>query len=95
MGKLRRRPGVQGRERPVRVILVSCSAVTHTHNSATKGLGRTQPGAWQDAGEALGNPELKGVHMPKGSAVDIPNTDASLQYNEVSRFVFYVLTLLD
>lgn len=51
--------------------------------SSTKGLGRTQPGAWQDAGKALGNDELKGVHMPKGPAVDQTNHTGGLQYNEV------------
>ena len=53
-------------------------------SSATKGLGRTQPGAWQDAGDALGNAELKGVHMPKGKASDINEQGLWLQYNEVS-----------
>ena len=52
---------------------------------ATKGLGRTQPKAWQDAGEALDNPALKGVHMPKGPAGDVNDrNDLYLQYNEVS-----------
>ena len=56
---------------------------------ATKGLGRTQPAEWQDAGEALGHPELKGVHMPKGPAKDVQpdptglTPSLHLQYNEV------------
>ena len=33
---------------------------------ATKGIGRTQPVDWKDAGEALGHNELKGCLMPKG-----------------------------
>ncbi|KAG7090733.1 hypothetical protein E1B28_009823 [Marasmius oreades] len=48
---------------------------------ATKGIGRTQPNKWKDAGEALGVGELKGCHMPDGK----PGTfDISgyLQYNE-------------
>ncbi|KAL4247742.1 Poly [ADP-ribose] polymerase [Abortiporus biennis] len=49
---------------------------------ATKGLGRTQPGAWQDAGEALGHDELKGCHMPKGKGVDVNGQGLCLQYNE-------------
>ena len=55
-------------------------------SSSTKGLGRTQPQNWQDAGEALGNPALKGVHMPKGPTGDVKDrNDIYLQYNEVSR----------
>lgn len=48
---------------------------------ATKGLGRTQPADWQDAGDNLGHDDLKGCWMPKGG---LTNTDqqASLQYNE-------------
>jgi hypothetical protein len=34
--------------------------------SATKGLGRTQPADWQDAGEVLNHDGLKGCWMPKG-----------------------------
>ncbi|KAH9855747.1 poly polymerase catalytic domain-containing protein [Lenzites betulinus] len=49
---------------------------------ATKGVGRSQPGDWQDAGVALNNPELRGCHMPKGPAVDAPNPQGYLQYNE-------------
>ncbi|KAJ7924472.1 poly polymerase catalytic domain-containing protein [Mycena leptocephala] len=37
---------------------------------ATKGLGRTQPGKWKDAGKALGNDELLGCHMPDGPGQD-------------------------
>ena len=33
---------------------------------ATKGVGRTQPVNWKDAGEALGHDELKGCLMPNG-----------------------------
>ncbi|EIN11407.1 PARP-domain-containing protein [Punctularia strigosozonata HHB-11173 SS5] len=47
----------------------------------TKGIGRTQPGDWQDAGETLGYDELRGCHMPKGPGKDIGGT-AYLQYNE-------------
>ncbi|KAJ3533877.1 hypothetical protein NM688_g7220 [Phlebia brevispora] len=51
---------------------------------ATKGLGTCQPGAWKDAGAALGNDELKGVHMPNGPAKNVnDNTGLCLMYNEV------------
>ncbi|GJE89219.1 PARP-domain-containing protein [Phanerochaete sordida] len=55
---------------------------------ATKGLGRTQPVDWQDAGAALAHPGLAGVHMPKGRPRDVQADPAagqpwlSLQYNE-------------
>ncbi|CCA69405.1 related to NAD+ ADP-ribosyltransferase [Serendipita indica DSM 11827] len=48
---------------------------------ATKGLGRTQPKDWQDAGEALGHEELKGCWMPKDGLTNVDST-AYLQYNE-------------
>ncbi|PCH33025.1 PARP-domain-containing protein [Wolfiporia cocos MD-104 SS10] len=51
---------------------------------ATKGLGRTQPAEWQDAGEALDNEALKGCHMPKGPAKDVDTPlGLYLQYNEI------------
>ena len=50
---------------------------------ATKGIGRTQPVNWKDAGEVLGNDALKGCHMPDGTAVDFNPAGAYLQYNEV------------
>lgn len=50
---------------------------------ATKGLGRTAPIDWQDAGEALDNEDLKGCIMPKGAAQDTNVPGAYLQYNEV------------
>ncbi|KAA8912459.1 poly polymerase catalytic domain-containing protein [Sphaerosporella brunnea] len=55
---------------------------------ATKGIGRTQPSQWEDAGKALGNPELEGVLMPKVSGKetditkDVNPPGAYLQYNE-------------
>ncbi|KAE9409403.1 PARP-domain-containing protein [Gymnopus androsaceus JB14] len=55
---------------------------------ATKGIGRTQPTNWKDAGKALGNDELVGCVMPDGACGDadvkgLPsNTYLSLQYNE-------------
>ncbi|KAI0073797.1 PARP-domain-containing protein [Panus rudis PR-1116 ss-1] len=49
---------------------------------STKGLGRTQPAAWQDAGETLENEDLKGVHMPKGPGKDVDDNRLYLQYNE-------------
>ncbi|THH00346.1 hypothetical protein EW026_g2179 [Hermanssonia centrifuga] len=49
---------------------------------ATKGLGRTQPSAWQDAGSVLDNEALKGVHMPKGAPKDVNEQGVYLQYNE-------------
>ncbi|KAG8814974.1 hypothetical protein FRC17_000908 [Serendipita sp. 399] len=48
---------------------------------ATKGIGKTQPGDWQDAGEVLGHDELKGCWMPKGGLIDTTQTNY-LQYNE-------------
>ncbi|KAI0668738.1 poly polymerase catalytic domain-containing protein [Trametes maxima] len=49
---------------------------------ATKGLGRSQPAQWQDAGDALNHPELRGCHMPKGPAADVSDAKIHLQYNE-------------
>lgn len=61
-------------------------------HSATKGLGRTQPVDWQDAGAALDNDELKGCLMPKGPAQDINPPGSYLQYNEVGAvFLAYLL----
>ncbi|KAI0089798.1 poly polymerase catalytic domain-containing protein [Irpex rosettiformis] len=48
----------------------------------TKGVGRVQPSGWQDAGEALENDALKGVHMPKGLPSDMAQGNYSLYYNE-------------
>ena len=53
----------------------------------TKGLGRTQPAEWQDAGDALENPQLKGYHMPKGPGRDVSDPKIYLQYNEVRAFL--------
>lgn len=41
----------------------------HSQNlcRATKGVGRTQPVDWKDAGDALGHDDLKGCLMPNGS----------------------------
>jgi len=49
---------------------------------ATKGLGRTQPKDWIDAGEALGHEELKGCWMPKDGLGDVSDSRLYLQYNE-------------
>ncbi|KAL5534672.1 hypothetical protein ACEPAG_1136 [Sanghuangporus baumii] len=49
---------------------------------STRGIGRTQPVDWQDAGETLDNDELKGCLMPKGPAKDVNPPAAYLQYNE-------------
>ncbi|KAJ7806141.1 poly polymerase catalytic domain-containing protein [Mycena olivaceomarginata] len=52
-------------------------------SKATKGLGKTQPGKWKDAGKALGNDELIGCHMPDGPGQDTPIPNGGyLQYNE-------------
>ncbi|KAI0694469.1 poly polymerase catalytic domain-containing protein [Cerioporus squamosus] len=51
-------------------------------NKSTKGLGRTQPAEWQDCGDALENPELRGCHMPKGPGKDVTDPRLYLQYNE-------------
>ena len=59
------------------IVLIRC------YCRATKGLGRTQPKEWQDAGEALENPKLKGVQMPKGPAANVHDAGLHLQYNEV------------
>ncbi|KAK0506495.1 poly polymerase catalytic domain-containing protein [Armillaria luteobubalina] len=48
---------------------------------ATKGLGRTQPMKWKDAGKSLGNDELIGCEMPDGGGSDVA-TGGYLQYNE-------------
>jgi len=48
----------------------------------TKGIGRTQPVNWKDAGEALSNPSLEGCHMPAGPGQDNPAHSGYLQYNE-------------
>ncbi len=50
---------------------------------STKGLGRTQPADWQDCGDALDHPDLRGYHMPKGPGKDINDPQVYLQYNEV------------
>lgn len=52
---------------------------------ATKGIGRTQPKRWKDAGDALDHPELKGCHMPDGPCGqdDATGGKGYLQYNEV------------
>ncbi|KAL0951402.1 hypothetical protein HGRIS_008098 [Hohenbuehelia grisea] len=49
---------------------------------ATKGIGRTQPKKWKDAGEALGNDSLKGCHMPDSPGEDVNTPGVYLQYNE-------------
>jgi poly [ADP-ribose] polymerase len=56
--------------------------------SCTKGIGRTQPVKWQDAGDALDNDALKGCHMPAapGEDVSAQNPGAYLQYNEVCSY---------
>ncbi|KAG6894297.1 hypothetical protein C0992_006684, partial [Termitomyces sp. T32_za158] len=48
---------------------------------ATKGIGRTQPVNWKDAGEALENEELIGCQMPAGPGKDV-SLQSYLQYNE-------------
>ncbi|KAH9947397.1 poly polymerase catalytic domain-containing protein [Amylocystis lapponica] len=58
---------------------LSCKAA---NKLSTKGLGRTQPAEWQDAGEALDNDALKGCHMPKGPGKDVVDQMLYLQYNE-------------
>lgn len=52
----------------------------------TKGIGRTQPVQWKDAGETLSNPALKGCYMPEGPG-QVSHANASLQYNEASLFL--------
>ncbi|KJA17358.1 hypothetical protein HYPSUDRAFT_46567 [Hypholoma sublateritium FD-334 SS-4] len=49
---------------------------------ATKGLGRTQPVDWKDAGRALNHPELIGCDMPAGPGKDVVPFGGYLQYNE-------------
>ncbi|KAL0065642.1 hypothetical protein AAF712_007283 [Marasmius tenuissimus] len=48
---------------------------------ATKGIGKSQPQKWKDAGKALGVEELKGCHMPDGKPAQV-DTPGYLQYNE-------------
>lgn len=51
---------------------------------ATKGIGRTQPADWKDAGVALNNEELIGCQMPAGPGkVEDGSRNVALQYNEV------------
>ncbi|KAF7340131.1 Poly [ADP-ribose] polymerase [Mycena venus] len=60
----------------------------NSKSKATKGLGKTQPGKWKDAGKALGNDELMwvvflGCHMPDGPGQNTPIPNGGyLQYNE-------------
>ncbi|KAI8983179.1 PARP-domain-containing protein [Trametes punicea] len=54
---------------------------------STKGVGRTQPGDWQDAGAALNNPELRGCLMPKGPAKDVD--DPNLRYLQYNEYIVY------
>ncbi|KAF9652042.1 PARP-domain-containing protein [Thelephora ganbajun] len=56
--------------------------VKNAKKLATKGVGRTQPLNWKDAGEALGHDELKGCLMPNGKCADVNPPGAYLQYNE-------------
>ncbi|KAJ3905195.1 PARP-domain-containing protein [Lentinula edodes] len=49
---------------------------------ATKGIGRTAPTKWKDAGKALNNEELEGCIMPDGPCADDPSPKGYLQYNE-------------
>ena len=53
-------------------------------NRATHGVGRWQPEDWEDAGVALGNDSLLGVHMPKGHAKEHTDKPYNLYYNEVN-----------
>jgi hypothetical protein len=58
---------------------------------STKGIGRTQPVDWKDAGEALSNDDLVGCHMPAGPGKDVSPPGAYLEYNEVSLVLFFWL----
>ncbi|OAX43641.1 PARP-domain-containing protein [Rhizopogon vinicolor AM-OR11-026] len=49
---------------------------------ATKGVGRTQPTDWQDAGMVLGHKGLEGVYMPKGAPSNVNPPGSCLHYNE-------------
>ncbi|KAJ4485480.1 PARP-domain-containing protein [Lentinula aciculospora] len=49
---------------------------------ATKGIGRTAPTKWKDAGKALDNEELEGCIMPDGPCADDASPKGYLQYNE-------------
>ncbi|TFK57669.1 PARP-domain-containing protein [Heliocybe sulcata] len=49
---------------------------------STLGQGTVAPDKWQDAGKALGNPELDGCDMPAGSGEAVKVDGAYLQYNE-------------
>ncbi|KDQ63539.1 hypothetical protein JAAARDRAFT_29557 [Jaapia argillacea MUCL 33604] len=48
---------------------------------STKGMGKREPAAWQDAGEVLGRDDLRGCHMPTGRRKR-GHPDAFLRYNE-------------
>ncbi|KAF8958954.1 poly polymerase catalytic domain-containing protein [Flammula alnicola] len=54
----------------------------NNHKRSTKGIGRTQPVDWKDAGEALDHEDLVGCHMPAGPGRDVGPTNIYLQYNE-------------
>ncbi|KAF5392567.1 hypothetical protein D9757_002114 [Collybiopsis confluens] len=49
---------------------------------ATKGIGRSAPVGWKDAGKALHNQELDGCLMPEGACEDQNGHQFHLQYNE-------------
>ncbi|KIK70344.1 hypothetical protein GYMLUDRAFT_183864 [Collybiopsis luxurians FD-317 M1] len=49
---------------------------------ATKGIGRSAPKNWKDAGKALNNEELNGCLMPDGPCGEENSPQFCLQYNE-------------
>ena len=62
---------------------VESSVNALARHRSTKGVGKSQPIEWQDAGVTLEYPDLAGVHMPKGGVHDVETTGGYLQYNEV------------
>ncbi len=64
-------------------LLLCLELIVSSFLRSTKGLGRTQPADWQDCGDALDHPDLRGCHMPKGPGKDVSDPQVYLQYNEV------------
>lgn len=66
----------------------------NSRTRSTKGIGRTAPTKWQDAGQALNHPELEGCEMPAGKGEDLKlGNDVYLQYNEVGGFLLCGVTI--
>ncbi|KAJ7259330.1 PARP-domain-containing protein [Mycena rebaudengoi] len=58
------------------------NAVRSSAHTATKGMGRSSPANWMDAGKALGNDDLRGCIMPVGHSRVRQPSHTALQHNE-------------